>query len=67
MEKVLAVAKVAMYVSLAVCFLFLSRLFWLTPDIVKQEMTATRQLLDSRADSLEQKISGQLTDWRATT
>lgn len=67
MDKMLAVAKTTFYFASVLCLLFLARLFWVVPDIIKTEMAATRALIDTRVSSLEQTTNRQLTDWRTTT
>jgi hypothetical protein len=67
MDKILAVAKASFYFASVLCLLFVARLLWIVPDIIKTEMTATRALIDTRVSSLETTANRQLTDWRATT
>jgi len=67
MEQVLRVAKVATFFALALCLGMMARMFWVVPDLVKTELTATRLLIDTRISSLETTTNQQLTDWRNLT
>jgi len=67
MEKVFLTAKIIAAVMVAFCFGSLGRLFWVMPDLVKEESAQTRRLVDTQLGEWRHTTDDQLTAWRAAT